>query len=93
MECCTNPIDLFCFTSCDTIKLPLAGSVGQTHLVRYNFNGFVSTFFTTVINGFHHITPGYFNESSNVIFSVIRTSDNVQLGCYKAKILPTDTNL
>ena len=91
MSCCSNPTDLGCFDSCQTVTISsLTGYVANDIYISYAFNGaFRKQLVTDVTNtGQPIIDLSTFNEDYFYTFELINRISGVSLGCYKIKIFP-----
>jgi hypothetical protein len=91
MSCCSNPTDLGCFDSCQTVTISaLTGYVANDIYISYAFNGaFRKQLVTEVTNtGQPIIDLSTFNEDYFYTFELINRISGVSLGCYKIKIFP-----
>ena len=89
-NCCENPIDLGCVSSCDDVVTNITASCAQQYLVTFEFNG--ATFSRRVSHnddaGYFTIPAGTFNENYNTTFQVYDQAGEF-VACYKVKTTPS----
>lgn len=92
--CCENPIDLGCRSACAPITTNIVQTIAGYYTIAYKFAGSLITreFYATPVGGVLQIPANIFNESQNVTFSVF-DSNKVQIACYKATMLPSNSTL
>jgi len=97
MSCCLTPYNFGCFSSCDSIVLPIvAGYTGDMQIV-FKFAGKNYTEIFEVEEGQPVVLPNVFNESAIINFTlidengdeIIFTFEEVDYNCFRIELTPT----
>jgi len=97
MSCCLTPYNFGCFSSCDSIVLPIVASYSGDMQIFFKFAGKNYTEIFEVEEGQPVILPNVFNESAIINFTlidengdeVIFTFDEVDYNCFRIELTPT----
>lgn len=91
MSCCSNPTNLGCYHSCETVVISsLTNYDGNKLAVKYNFNGAVRKQLIINVdgNGSPIIDLSLFNEDYTYTFEIIVLATGVSLGCFSMRVDP-----
>lgn len=91
MSCCTNPTNLGCFDSCETVTIEtIVDYLANELYLTYNFNGAIKKALITEVNGDGSpmIDLSTFNEDYNYTFEIFERATGDSLGCFKMKVEP-----